>query len=170
MVMDRPITLIGFMGSGKSTIGRQIAREKKREFTDLDMYIQKTTGRSIPDIFKLLGEDKFREIESDCLKEVLEFPNQVIALGGGTPCFHDNMKAIKSLSRSIYLKVSPEGLANRLMRSPSPRPLIEGKSPGELIEYIRLELKKREEFYLQADFVIESDQTRFDDLLALVFV
>ena len=158
------------MGSGKSTIGRQIARAKNMEFTDLDMYIQKTSGRSIPDIFKLLGEEKFREIESDCLKEVLEFPNQVIALGGGTPCFHNNMEAIKSLSTSIYLKVSPEGLASRLMRSPSPRPLIEGKSPDELVEYIGIELKKREGFYLQADFVIESDQTRFDDLLALIFV
>lgn len=168
--MDRPITLIGFMGSGKSTVGRQLARAKDWEFTDLDMYIQKTSGRSIPDIFSLLGEDKFREIESDCLKEVLEFPNQVIALGGGTPCFHNNMESIKSRSTSIYLKVSPEGLANRLMRSPSPRPLIEGKSPDELIEYISSELIKREEFYLQADFIIESDQTRFDDLLALVFI
>ena len=170
MVMDRPITLIGFMGSGKSTIGRQIAGAKNREFKDLDRYIEKITGRSIPDIFKYLGEDKFREIESGCLREVLEFPNHVIALGGGTPCFHNNIKTIKSLSTSIYLKVSPEGLASRLLRSPAPRPLIEGKSQEQLTDYIRLELKKREEFYLQADFVIESDQTRFDDLLALVFV
>lgn len=167
--MELPITLIGFMGCGKSTIGKQIAREKGMNFTDLDDYIQESSGESISNIFKHKGEKEFRNIESQCLREVLLIPDQVVALGGGTPCFLNNMEIIRTLSTSIYLQISPEGLTRRLIRSHNPRPLIRGKSKEELLEFINLELQKREEFYLQADYIIQSDQIQVDELLRLLF-
>ncbi len=167
--MELPITLIGFMGSGKSTIGKQIAHQKNIEYIDLDKYIHKSTGKSITSIFENEGEEQFREIESRCLREVLAMPNHVISLGGGTPCFFDNLEMIKTLSTSVYLQVSAEGLTRRLTKSTQQRPLIKGKSQEELLVYIQGELVKREKYYLQADFVIQSDQIRVEDLLSLIF-
>jgi len=166
--MKLPLTLIGYMGSGKSTIGRHVAKNKGLTFIDLDEYIQESTGMSITEIFKQSGEKGFRDIESKCLSEVLLIPDRVIALGGGTPCFNNNIDLIKSLSTSIYLQVTPEELTSRLIRSLNPRPLIEGKSRDELLEFIRLELDKRNEFYLRADYVIQSDRIREEDLLLFV--
>jgi shikimate kinase len=157
------------MGSGKSTIGKQLASKLGYKFLDLDNYIERSTGKSITEIFNDKGEDCFRKIESECLKEVLESPGNLIALGGGAPCFHDNIKRIKEFSLSIYLKISPEGLTKRLLRSHTPRPLIKGKTENELLDYIREKLTRREEYYLQADFVIESDSIQVDDLLGLIF-
>lgn len=168
--MTKPITLIGFMGSGKSTIARHLAEKKGVQFMDLDTYIQESEGVSISSIFETKGEAAFRQIESDCLHEVLKSPNKIIALGGGTPCFIDNIKIIKERSLSIYLKVSPEALRNRLAKSHNPRPLIKGMSEDELLDYIRLKLNEREKFYLQADHVIESDQIMADDLLHLLVI
>ena len=168
--MKKPITLIGFMGSGKSTIARYLAEKKGVQFTDLDTFIEESEGVSIPSIFETKGEDVFRQIESACLLEVFKSPNQIIALGGGTPCFNDNMNIIKELSLSVYLKVSPEGLRDRLINSHNTRPLIKGMSEGELLDYIRIKLKEREKYYLQADHVIESDQIMADDLLRLLAI
>jgi len=167
--MDLPLTLIGFMSSGKTTIGRQLAAKKGSSFIDLDEYIVQKTGRSIPSIFKKEGEQKFREIENQCLMEVLAIPGLVVALGGGTPCFYDNLEFIKSHSTSVYLQVSAENLARRLEHSPAKRPLLRGKSREVLLAYIKNELEKREVFYLQADYVMQSDNIQVDDILNLVF-
>jgi len=94
----------------------------------------------------------------------------VIALGGGTPCFLNNIEIIKTLSNSVYLKVSPEDLTRRLLRSKNPRPLIKGKSREELLEFVHQKLAEREKYYLQSDFIIQSDQIQVDDLLSLVFI
>jgi shikimate kinase len=168
--MNKPITLIGFMGSGKSTIARHLAQAKGMEYTDLDKLIQESENESIASIFETKGEEVFRQIESNHLMDVIKKPNQIIALGGGTPCYQNNMDSIKKLSTSIYLKVSPEGLRNRLVRSHNPRPLISGMSENELLNYIRIKLSERETYYKQADFVIESDQIRVEDLLSLIFI
>lgn len=158
------------MGSGKTTIGRQLAAKKGADFIDLDEYIVQKTGKSISSIFKKEGEQKFREIENQCLMEVLAIPSLVVALGGGTPCFYDNLEFIKSHSTSVYLKVSAENLVRRLEHSPAKRPLLQGKSKPELLVYIKNELEKREGFYLQADYVIESDQIQAEDLLSLIMI
>ena len=168
--MIKPICLIGFMGSGKSTIAKHLAEKKGVGFTDLDTYIQESEGISIPAIFETKGEAAFRQIESACLLETLKNPNQIIALGGGTPCFNDNMNIIRKMSTSVYLKVSPEGLQNRLAKSHNPRPLISGLSEDELLDYIKTNLEKREAFYLQADHIIQSDKIMADDLLQFIFI
>ena len=168
--MELPLTLIGFMGSGKSTIGKHIAQKRGIGYIDLDKYIQKSTGKKITSIFKHKGEEGFREIESQYLREVLTIPDQVISLGGGTPCFFNNLELIKTLSTSVYLKVSPEVLTQRLINSSQERPLIKGKSKDELILFIQEKLAEREKFYLQADYVIQSDQIQEEDLLNLIFL
>jgi len=157
------------MGSGKSTLGQELARSWNYEFIDLDHYLETKTGSTIPMIFELNGESGFREIERKVLVEVLSSHDKtIIALGGGTPCFSDNMQIIRSHSTSVYLKPSVNELSKRLTHSPNPRPLIKGKSESELNEYILDELTKREKYYKQADITIESDNIVIGDLLTFL--
>ncbi|MEA1876122.1 MAG: shikimate kinase, partial [Bacteroidota bacterium] len=149
--MRKPLAIIGFMGSGKSTLGKQMAKAWEFKFIDLDLYIADIFGMSIPELFDKFGEKGFRTRESQALKEVLA-QNQpyILSLGGGTPCFSNNLSLIKEKTQSIYLKLSPEELTRRLLRSPNPRPLVKKKTANELLEYIKTELPKRELFYTQA--------------------
>lgn len=151
----KSIILVGYMGSGKTTIGRQLARALGRTFYDLDWYIEMRYHRSVAQIFSEKGEDGFREIERNMLHEAAEFEDTVLSCGGGTPCFFDNMEYIRRVSGSVYLKATPEVLAQHLGMRRVERPLIKGKSPEELLEYIRTSLKEREPFYLQAQHVID---------------
>ncbi|MCK5821625.1 MAG: shikimate kinase [Bacteroidales bacterium] len=167
--MDKPLAIIGFMGSGKTTLGKQMAKIWEYKFIDLDVYITKMYGMSISALFKEYGEAGFRQRESQALNEVLA-QNQIciLSLGGGTPCSNFNLKLIKEKTLSIYLKLSPEELTNRLLRSKNPRPLIRNKSADELLGYIEAELDKRELFYSQADLTIQSDSIQLTDLLTFV--
>lgn len=157
------------MGSGKTTLGKQMAKAWEYKFIDLDLYIADIFGMSIPELFDKFGEKGFRTRESQALKEVLA-QNQtcILSLGGGTPCFNNNLSLIKEKTLSIYLKLSPEELTSRLLRSPNPRPLVKNKSAGELLEYIKTELQKRELFYTQADITIESDSIQITDLFTFI--
>lgn len=148
------IVLIGYMGAGKTTIGRVLARTLNLEFFDLDWYIETRYRMKIPQIFTERGESGFREMEHAMLHEVCEMENVVIACGGGTPCFYDNMDYINAQSECFYLKAEPEVLRTHLLMGKSQRPLIQGKSPEELITYIEESLKVREPFYLKAKHVI----------------
>lgn len=157
------------MGSGKTTVGRALAAEWGCDFIDLDRFIEQETGQKIPDIFNHYGETRFRNMETDALRKVLESTKpMVISLGGGTPCMDENMLLIKEKSLSVYLKVSPEELVRRLLRSENPRPLIAGKTESDLKDYIHHLLKQREPFYLNADQVIESDCLQVKDLLTFI--
>ena len=151
----KSIVLVGYMGSGKTTIGRQLALALGRSFYDLDWYIEKRYRRSVAQIFSEQGEESFREMEHNMLHEVAEFENIVLSVGGGTPCFFDNMEYIRSISDSVYLKATPEVLAQHLAMRRVERPLVGGKSPEELLDYIRTSLKEREPFYLQAHHTID---------------
>ncbi|MCD6347372.1 MAG: shikimate kinase [Bacteroidales bacterium] len=163
------LAIMGFMGSGKSTLGRELARVWDYEFIDLDHYLVTKTGLTIPRIFELSGESGFREKERKVLIEVLNNHDKtIIALGGGTPCYSDNMQIIKSHSKTLYLKLSANELSTRLSHSPNPRPLIKGKTLPELNQYILNELTEREEYYNQADITIESDNIIIGDLLAFL--
>lgn len=154
----KPIVLLGFMGSGKSTLGKQLASLTERTFIDLDRFIEITENRTITDIFEKEGESVFRKLESNALREVLRYPNQIIAVGGGTPCHAENLLIIKELSISVYLKISDNQLFSRLSNSSVSRPLLKGKSDSEIHSIISGLLLKREPFYGQADIIIESDE------------
>jgi len=157
------------MGSGKTTLGKQMAQVWKCQFIDLDLYITNFFEMSIPDLFDKYGEDGFRNRESQALKDVLTH-NQtgIISLGGGTPCFNQNISLIKEKTFSIYLKLSPEELTRRLLHSTNPRPLVRNKSEDELLIYIKSELQNRDLFYSQADLTIQSDRIQISDLLTFI--
>jgi shikimate kinase len=149
------------MGSGKTTVGRQLALALGVTFYDLDWYIEMRYHRTVSQIFAEKGEDGFREIERNMLHEAAEFENIVLSCGGGTPCFFDNMEYMNSLAETVYLKASPEVLAMHLKMGKIERPLIKGKSDDELLQYIKDSLKAREPFYTKAKYTL--DVTLLDD-------
>ena len=156
---------MGFMGSGKSTLGQSLSEHLGLPFTDLDRLIESSAGKSIPQIFSEMGEPAFREMESESLKRVLVKPAQVIAIGGGAPCREDHIRLIRERSTSVYLKISVEELFNRLWEQSPGRPLIAGKSPQELRTFIASLLRAREPYYTQANIILESDCLTAEELL-----
>ncbi|MCW1734791.1 shikimate kinase [Anaerorudis cellulosivorans] len=155
--MER-IFLIGYMGAGKTTIGKKLSKALALDFIDLDKYIQHTYQKSIYQLFEEKGEEGFRKIEQKALHEVADFENVVISCGGGTPCYFDNMEVMKKAGTTVYIQVDPEELANRLLASKTIRPLIAGKSREELIPFIDNQLRERERYYNKADLVIKRDK------------
>lgn len=151
----KSIVLVGYMGSGKTTVGRQLALALGRTFYDLDWYIEMRYHRSVPQLFEERGEEGFREIERNMLHEAAEFEDTVLSCGGGTPCFFDNMDYIRSVSESVYLKATPEVLAQHLKMRRVERPLLKGKNEEELLDFIRTSLKEREPYYLKAKHIID---------------
>lgn len=149
------IILIGYMGAGKTTVGRQLALNLGLQFYDLDWYIEMRYRTTVANIFAEKGEEGFREIERNMLHEVAEFEDVVLSCGGGTPCFFDNMEYMNSLAETVYLKASPEVLAAHLKMGKVERPLIKGKTDEELLQYIKDSLDKREPFYTKAKHTLD---------------
>ena len=152
--MDK-IFIVGFSGAGKSTVGKRLASRLGWQFYDTDSFIERKYHLSIPDFFEKYGENAFRICEKAALMELLEKNHAVISTGGGTPCFYDNMEYICNVGESVYLKATPEVLAAHLRMGRVERPLIKGKSPEELLEYIRASLQEREPYYLKAKHVVD---------------
>ncbi len=144
------IYLVGYMGSGKSTLGRKLSEEMDIQFIDMDDYIEERNHKTIPQIFAEEGENAFREKERMALEELSEFTDVVVATGGGAPCFFDNMELMKKSGITIFLNIDPEILAERLLDSKIDRPLIRGKSREELTAFINESLQKRLPFYKKA--------------------
>ena len=151
----RRIILIGYMGSGKTTVGKALSKETGMMFYDLDWYIESRMRKTVSQIFAEKGEEGFRKIEYNMLHEVAEFEDVIISCGGGTPCFFDNMDYIRSVGESVYLKATPEVLAQHLKMRKVERPLLKGKNEDELLEFIRASLKEREPYYLKAEHVVD---------------
>lgn len=151
------VFLIGYMGAGKTTLGKALAAEMNWTFVDLDYFIEARQHKSISRIFSEIGESGFRELERSALREVAAFENTVIALGGGTPCFFDNMEVVNRAGHSIYLKPSEEVLLQRLIQGKAKRPVIAGKSDAELLSFIRANIGQREPYYRRAEWIIDSD-------------
>ena len=151
----RRIILIGYMGAGKTTVGRQLALDLGLQFYDLDWYIEMRYHTTVAKIFAEKGEQGFREVERNMLHEVAEFEDVVLSCGGGTPCFFDNMEYMNSLAETVYLQCSPEVLSQHLKMGKVERPLIKGKSDEELLQYIRESLDKRLPFYTQAKHTLD---------------
>lgn len=145
------------MGTGKTTAGRHLAEVLELDFYDLDHYIESRFQKTVSQIFEELGEEKFREIERAMLREVGEFENVVVATGGGSPCFFDNMDYMNSVGRTVYLKASPKALTERLASCKGKRPLIRDKSDEELLLFVTENLLKREPFYSKAEIVFETE-------------
>ena len=149
------IILIGYMGAGKTTIGKALSKELGITFYDLDWYIESRMRKSVAQIFAERGEEGFRKIEYNMLHEVAEFENVIISCGGGTPCFFDNMDYLNQQGKVVYLKATPEVLYDHLLMGKTERPLLKGKSPEELITFIREQLEKREPYYTKAQYTLD---------------
>jgi shikimate kinase len=143
------------MGAGKTTIGKALSKELGATFYDLDWYIESRMRKTVAQIFAEKGEEGFRKMEYNMLHEVAEFENVIISCGGGTPCFFDNMDYLNQQGKTVYLKATPEVLYNHLLMGKVERPLIKGKSPEELITFIREQLDKREPYYTKAKYTLD---------------
>ena len=163
------IFLIGFMGCGKTTLGKKLAKHLNYNFIDLDSYIEKTTNKTITEIFENKGEKTFRIVEKESLMEVCKKDNLVIATGGGTPCFFDNMQKILDSGKAIYLKMEIEDLLERLETEKSQRPLIENKSTKELENFIRNKLSEREYFYKKSNYILQGKSICEKEIQNLIF-
>ncbi len=149
------IFLIGFMGCGKSSMGRRLAEMLNYDFCDMDKSIEELAGATIAEIFAAQGEDGFRKLERRVLEGITPSGDVVIATGGGAPCFGDNLQLMKERGITVYLKLAPEHLLRRLQRGRARRPKIAGLGDEELISYINTTLTEREKFYAAADVVID---------------
>ena len=149
------IVLIGYMGSGKTTVGKALAKEIGLPFYDLDWYIESRMRKKVSQIFAERGEEGFRVIERNMLHEVAEFEDVVVSCGGGTPCFFDNMDYLNSQAQVVYLRCEPEVLRQHLLMGKGDRPLLKGKSPEELIDYITEQVAYREQFYTKARYTLD---------------
>jgi shikimate kinase len=150
------IFLVGFMGSGKTTIGKKLANYLKYEFVDVDKLIEFKVGMSIVDYFEIHGEQAFREIEREVLQTAHLGENAIIATGGGSPCYGDNMTWMNANGQVVYLSLPPKALAVRLENSKAERPLIKNLKGDELVDFISNKLLEREVFYNQAKFVVSA--------------
>ncbi|NLV53436.1 MAG: shikimate kinase [Bacteroidales bacterium] len=144
------IILIGYMGAGKTTIGKVLAREMGMDFYDLDNYIEGRFHQKIPEVFAEKGEEGFREVERKMLHEVAEFENIILSCGGGTPCFFDNMDYMNLQGETVFLDAPPRVLKEHLQMGKTVRPLIQGKTEEELIAFIEQSLQMRLPFYQKA--------------------
>jgi shikimate kinase len=159
------IYLIGFMGSGKSSVGKQLAAKLNYSFVDLDKYIEESNGISINEIFEIKGEKEFRNIEFNALKKLAGTKNTLIACGGGTPCYFDNMELMNSTGITLYINMSAKMLADRLKNSKKERPLVANKNDEDLLDYISKTLEKREYFYTQANYTVKGKNLDVKELV-----
>lgn len=153
------IVLLGYMGSGKSTVGKMLATALNIPFRDLDEVIETSLNSTIPKIFEEQGEIFFRKKETEILEEILNTPrDMVIAAGGGTPCYGNNMDVMLThANQVVYLQLSVPELVNRLESGRDHRPLISHLPKEALEEYVGKHLLERSPFYHHATIVIQSD-------------
>ena len=149
------IVLIGYMGAGKTTVGKDLAKALGVTFYDLDWYIESRMRRTVKSLFDERGEEGFRQIERNMLHEVAEFENVVISCGGGTPCFFDNMDYLNRQAETVYLQATPAVLQQHLKLGKGVRPLLLVKTPEEIDVYIRQQLALREQYYLKAKHILD---------------
>ena len=153
----RRIILIGYMGSGKTTVGKALSKATGMMFYDMDWYIESRMRKTVSQIFAERGEEGFRQIEYNMLHEVAEFENVIVSCGGGTPCFFDNMEYMNQQGQTVYLQASPEVLYGHLLMGKSVRPLLLGKTREELLVFIKEQLKQREPYYSHARHILNVD-------------
>lgn len=149
------IIIIGYMGSGKTTVGHALSQELGLPFYDLDWYIETRMHRTVKQIFDEKGEEGFRKIEHNLLHEVAEFEDVIISCGGGTPCFFDNIDYINRQGETVYLKCTTDVLYKHLKMGKTVRPLLLNKTSDEVKTFIEVQLKQREPFYTKAKHIVD---------------
>lgn len=154
--MIRRVYLVGFMGAGKTTVGKRLAKRLHWTFTDTDHIAESELGEKLTTIFANQGEEWFRNYEKQVLNGTSALNNTVISTGGGTSCFYDNMDTILKNGLCFYLYLPPKAILSRLRASTKPRPLLHELSSQELEEFIETTLKRREQFYQRAHFTIDA--------------
>lgn len=152
------IFLTGYMGAGKTTLGKAFARKLHIPFIDLDWYIEERFHKTVGELFTERGEAGFRELERNMLHEVAEFEDVIISTGGGAPCFFDNMEFMNRAGKTVFLNVSPDVLFKRLCIAKQQRPILQGKEDEELKTFIAEALEKRAVFYTQAQYLFHADE------------
>ena len=163
------IFLVGYMASGKTTIGKALAEKMNFRFIDLDQYIENKEAMSVPEIFRLKGEIYFRKIETLCLIELIDSNEKsIISLGGGTPCYGNNLELLLNAENSltIYLKASIKELVKRLNKNKLNRPLIAHLDTEEaLTEFIGKHLFERSNYYSQSKLIVNIDDKNVNQIV-----
>lgn len=152
------------MYAGKSTLGRKLSTRLQMPFVDLDGAIEQHYHITVSDCFSRYGEKGFRLLEQATLRSLYIDPSKVIATGGGTPCFFENMAEMLENGIVIYLKTTPEAVEQRFLKSRKKRPLLKNLSDAERLNFIRTQLSQREYFYTQAHHTINLDNKSMDDI------
>lgn len=163
--MNNRIYLVGYMGAGKSTCAKRLANKLNWDFKDLDQLFESRYKIAIADFFKKYDESLFRRLERDLLQETNVLQNTIIATGGGTACFYDNMSWMNEHGLTVYLQMSPTAVTNRLIHTKKKRPLISRKHPEELYQFVKNHLRQRAIFYSQAKIIIEAESLNLDSLI-----
>lgn len=151
------IFLIGMMGSGKSYWGKYLSNEYKMNWIDLDLAIEQANNLTIETIFTTKGEEFFREHEKEILRTIETVDNIIVATGGGTPCFHNNIQWMNYQGTTIWIDEPIDVLVSRLIDEKSNRPLIKDLNENELTQFLSTQLEKRKPFYQQATFHLNSN-------------
>jgi shikimate kinase len=157
------------MGSGKSTLGKRLAKRLAYDFVDMDHYIEEQQGLKVAEIFEQKGESFFRTLETGFIESLETDKNLVIATGGGVPCFGKNMNLMNQKGVTVYLKLNPASLAGRLENAREIRPLIASIPKEQLIDYIETKLSEREPYYKQARCIIKGENVKPEHVVSLVF-
>lgn len=164
------IFLVGYAGSGKSTLGRRLARRLGLGFIDTDKCVEKSVGASIADIFFYEGEEYFRRAERDTIEAIVaDGGDVVVATGGGLPTWGDNMQRLNECGVTLYLRRTPEQILSRLTEyGREKRPMFRGKSDEELLAFMHEQMIVREPYYSQARLVVDCTTMRDDDVVEYV--
>lgn len=162
------VYLIGFMGSGKSRLGRDLSKKMEIQNIDLDKFIESSMLMTVPEIFETYGEEEFRRIEHEKLKELSAFENVIISTGGGAPCYHNNMELMNATGTTIFLNPTIEKLVYRLLKSKNKRPLIDGMKEKELTAFCETKLKERLPFYEKAQFTINREELKLKKIIKVI--
>jgi shikimate kinase len=168
--MGGKIFLTGFMGSGKSSLGRRLAILLGRDFVDTDREIERIAEASIPEIFAARGEEWFRELEREVIAGLAALDdNVVVALGGGAACREGIVEQLRQMGTVVYLKMSPESLIKRIgQKGRDKRPKISGMNDEQLLDYINKTLPEREIYYNKANFVVDCDAVSDERIVELL--
>ncbi|MDY0078015.1 MAG: shikimate kinase [Bacteroidales bacterium] len=163
--MNNRIYLVGYMGAGKSTCAKRLSNKLNWDFKDLDQLFESKYKIAITNFFEKYDESLFRRLERDLLQETHSLQNTIIATGGGTACFYNNMSWMNENGHTVYLQMSPSALTNRLIHAKKKRPLIAKKNPEELYLYVKDQLRQRAIFYSQAKIIIDAENLNLDLLV-----